>query len=149
MKKELKDYLHLYLGANYIIKYKYKTHYTRKALPRLTNGSYYNVVSLLRFPQYYDVKLVLRPLGDMTQEYANELWEHLELNGDFMKGNGYRRKGYILKAFLDNYFEDIDDVWDFDLFNRASMKLRKDGFDCDGLIEAGLAIDKTTISNEN
>lgn len=69
MKKELKDYLHLYLGAQYKITWIANDRRPRRDKPTYISASnLYNILKCLSAPKYYSVKLFLRPLSDMKEE---------------------------------------------------------------------------------
>jgi hypothetical protein len=118
MKKEIKDYLHLY--------------YERKVFAKFNDGSSGEMdlsVYYLRYPDIdplpIEFKLILRPLSDMTEDESKKLglhgiWEDIK---DISTG-----------------------IWDDTLFYPEDfIKLLKEGFDLFGLIESGLAIDATKL----
>ena len=114
MKKELKDYLHLYLGCEIDISGQ------REILDSVAKSG--QIETLFRgYLRNYrdlsdeDIAPILRPLSDMTDEEAQEVYT--------IKGKN---------AF--NNFE-----------GETTKHLLSKHFDLFGLIEAGLAIDKTTL----
>lgn len=120
MKKDIKDYIHLYLGCDVIV------HNTIRATLNLLNHDHRIAVVKLSeaFGQtlsvmYNEVKLPLRPLSDMTEEEKVEI---------FQVGESDWRQRHL--EFTSEQF----------------IKLLSKGFDLFGLIEAGLAIDKTKIA---
>lgn len=128
MKKELKDYLHLYLGCEVFIEsYSFMNGNKReKLIDKLTEVGINGRIDCEKYtPPDGDVKLVLRPLSDMTEEEKDWLDEH--------------------ENFVNNYKQNAESEliieWDAE---KTSYLLSKH-FDLFGLIEAGLAIDKTTI----
>ena len=108
MKKDIKDYLHLYLGAGCIMK-----------AGKGVTEDYYSTVEWADIGYPHNVKaLVLRPLSDMRNDERVERGKHLL------------------------QFE----RWTLDGEYHRWMLSR--GFDLFGLIEAGLAIDKTTLKQK-
>ena len=120
--KKLKDHLHLYLGCEALVE-----GYTNRKYPFNYRGII-NYQLLLESGQHYSsvkaIKPILRPLSDMTEEEAREgeiwgVWHDVNLMGE---------------------------DWDTFGFSPHNFKhLLSKGFDLFGLIEAGLAIDKTTL----
>ena len=128
MKKELKDYLHLYLGCR--IKSK-----GGKCGDLVSVSNYGMSIVVYDKDKINDPRglcinsdwllLILRPLSDMTKEEKDWLDEH--------------------ENFVNNYKQNAESEliieWDAE---KTSYLLSKH-FDLFGLIEAGLAIDKTTL----
>lgn len=138
MKKELKDYLHLYLGCNVIISESY--HNGIIALLVGINHTYGVVECVLESPEWYEyhtyksfndfqVKPILRPLSDIT---GDELIQYGKIEFPDMKGR-FDLKG-LREVVMHAYYEPETFKW-----------LLSKNFDLFGLIEAGLAIDKTTL----
>src|SRR6478609_9081431 len=71
MNKNIKDYLHLYLGSEYIIEYSYVKK-RKTQINKISYGSYYTIIKRCD-AGFSTVKLILRPLSDMTDEERNEL----------------------------------------------------------------------------
>lgn len=149
MKKDIKDYLHLYPGCEIVV---------------TKDGSqYFDSVEAIVFGEsanlkhsgdyYFDgendfeIQLYLRPLSDMTEEEAIELAKLSEWEPHFRDVKVYRNK-------IDN---DIIVSWDGMAETREEFNatgelfycsdqfqwLLKKGFDLFELIFYGLAIDKT------
>ena len=128
--KRIEDYLHLYLGCECITE--------DKKIGRLCDiGSDYANEMILLTVRYSDdsddwdvfnddpkdvtrIKLLLRPLSDMTEEEKNE------------SGFGTTNKHDAHKFTITTHFETM-------------RYLLSKGFDLFSLIESGLAIDKTKI----
>lgn len=113
--KNIKDYLHLYLGCEY----RYFMNGVTKTGSRKNKGVItYAALShiMARIEQEYNIKPILRPLSDMTEEERKKC-ERKVFNGD-------ARFFYTTEAFL---------------------FLLSKHFDLFGLIDAGLAIDKTKL----
>jgi hypothetical protein len=121
MKKELKDYLHLYIGAEVVctkeglnedLEY---TGMVRKVSPRLIdkylNGNW---------------KPILRPLSSMTEEDIYE-YDEIQAKGESVADTD-TKFGEILVGSPECF------LW-----------LLSKHFDIFGLIDAGLAIDKTKL----
>ena len=119
IEKNIKDYLNLYLGCEVM-------HRNEKGLLEAVSkrmNVWDGFISFGDFGSWYgmsEIKPILRPLSDMTDEEKNdfELWSFEIMKEDL---NQVQRNALKIKWYLYNHF---------DLF---------------GLIEAGLAIDKTTI----
>lgn len=125
MKKELKDYLHLYLGCQ--VQYKFITIIEKLEL-RIgklygIKGSYCFLETVYGFKEerIEDVRPILRPLSDMTEEEVNEA-------------------DTLQKFQLED--EDEAQVLNYALMTKFLLSKR---FDLFGLIESELAIDKTTL----
>jgi hypothetical protein len=120
----IKDYLHLYIGASYIKKWLHgKNHQpdTRKKMGKISHSSLNLIYKAASEPEYWEVRLILWPLGSMTEkEY--KMWEE-ELSPPSVTGTSDFMKN---EAARTNY-------------------LHKQGFDLYGLIDAGLAIDATIL----
>ncbi len=139
MKKELKDYLHLYIGCKMEYEYKFTTKEgseLRKARLNYVgiNGVVYFVdltainkngeissTGTFRL-NIRDVKPILRPLSDMTEDEKESI------------GRG---------AWHHDYYPEISDS-EFDCEEVRLMLSMY--FDLFGLIESGLAIDQTTLT---
>lgn len=137
MSKEIKDYLHLYLGCWVLIKppqdedrrvgqfIGFSDEHKLSARIKFRSNTPEGRVNLLFF------KPILRPLSDMTEEEHQEWmnlrgWVHENFNGKEGVENG------IHCGFGDGF---------------SAAYLLKQGFDLFGLIESGLAIDKTKLKN--
>jgi hypothetical protein len=106
--KELKDYLHLYLGCD--VKCGIKT--IAKLTADETTQDLISLKTTLSNPEY---KPILRPLSDMTEDEEYEYWK--------TKGG--------------NAFNEFQ--------GETTLFLLSKHFDIFGLIEAALAIDKSTL----
>jgi hypothetical protein len=118
MSKELKDYLHLYLGCEV----KWNTNIVTLID---TDGINCNVFGEPLFSKsntsIKNIKPILRPLSDMTEDEHKE-WQNIRFNREFK-----------LKPVLTDA--------EYESFRYLLSK----HFDLFGLIEAGLAIDATTL----
>lgn len=118
MKKSNKDYLHLYLGCE-VKTNKYGVGLLDSVSKTCVHVEFEKSINGFFFD---DVKLLLRPLSDMTDKETIDVKKHYDPvekyieTGTFIVANG-KLHAYLLKQR-------------FDLFN---------------LIEDGLAIDKTTF----
>jgi hypothetical protein len=126
----IKDYLHLYLGCQIELKdgiiEKLKCVDCEVTLVNMGWGNAQEIET---------VKPILRPLSSMTAyEYGkyNAKNEDGEVGQEFVGSEDETSTAFV-------YFSDMA---------VAINQLRKDGFDCDGLIEAGLAIDATKMLNK-
>lgn len=132
--KNIKDYLHLYLLADVLVQGEERT----GRLTGTMNGNYECEIQfrLVDNPHHSeeepesantdDVKLCLRPLSDMTEEEKNQFERMVEDAQDFNKP----------EAWTDNFVCEIAE---------HTRYLLSKHFDLFGLIESGLAIDKTTL----
>lgn len=148
MKKNIKDYLHLYLGCEVFVQKKQGNESLVKGrICEVTNGSNHGDWIRVQFEHvvkfmYYNlderssnfhtffigedhIKPILRPLSDMMEEERAEFgWQD---DADFEE---LFKDGQISKNTYN--------AWMFPI-------LLSKGFDLFGLIEAGLAIDKTKL----
>jgi hypothetical protein len=135
MEKNIKDYLHLYLGCEcrpldntkqgWLMGIRIMQGVENAFLQYDLNST----ENLIPF-KLNELKPILRPLSDMSDE------ENLEFGG--------------LWAFAETYIPDIEDTHDpYEIEPEAFRFLLSEHFDLFGLIEAGLAIDKTTLNKTN
>ena len=123
--KDLKNYLHLYLGCEVICFLNSENPAVKpvKAILCAENHNKHGFISL-NAALVVHAKPILRPISDMTEEEAREgeiwgVWHDVNLMGE---------------------------DWDTFGFSPHNFKhLLSKGFDLFGLIEAGLAIDKSTL----
>jgi hypothetical protein len=145
MKKELKGYIHFYIGSKVLVD---DTLYGKRFVAILegiyaTDDEGQIEVSVSVRPEsgggkhYFPVTLckpILRPLSDMTEEEAAEIFDK-SWPIDIRKIMSYSYKhGVILNCINDNVYDPM-----------FIVQLLKKGFDIFGLIEAGIAIDKTKM----
>ena len=110
----IKDYLHLYLGCEFIGRY---VDWDEDNFPITITYQ-----TLLNVERYTTIKPILRPLSSMTGEEKKEL-EKIEKNE------------YVADAGIEQ------DIWT----SKEFLYLLSKHFDLFGLIDAGLAIDKTKL----
>ena len=138
--KELKDYLHLYLGCQFVM----KINGTERLTAQMNFGADALNASLDSKEPITPI-LILRPLSDMTQDEADVIWGILDWNERI---TGVARITDIIREF-DVIEEDNDTTsnahWGY--LCKILPYLLKYGFDLFGLIDAGLAIDKTTLKH--
>jgi hypothetical protein len=146
MSKEVKDYLFLYLGCEVMAFHPYADEPgpSKAYLTGITGMDEYNVELQFHngvhaeeepcYIKYEEVEPILRPLSDMTNTEAIEMWDiinphrlHFDVS---VKVNYYKRKTSCFSA------------------EEVRILLSKH-FDLFGLIEAGLAIDSTTIKKSS
>lgn len=163
MSKDIKDYLHYYLGceveSNYVRKRKLVGFIYRnnESWPMIQDlGEAGNPIGMPYSVAHNDVKLLLRPLSDMTEDEAKVCY----------KINPYSKGEWLIKSVLvkentKGYQPNIVQInWegkegstgyacgtDYMYFNKLSAEqfsyLLSNHFDLFGFIESGLAIDKT------
>lgn len=140
MEKNIKDYLHLYLGVKGKLKVRYHHGWEEQEVDSVLSASFDSGNHSFKcFDVYgnqwgdtiiYPSRMftpILRPLSDMTEEE----YEHILY--DLRSYDGGRDKGKL--AFPDMFMT----IQNADVFSYCL----KQGFDLFGLIESGLAIDKT------
>lgn len=130
MEKKIEDYIHLYLGCE-VLTHKNKIHHLTDVCSIGGDFQKYHTIGKFdSFPTDWNIdnKLVLRPLSDIKEE------EDQEINAEF----GSR---YLVENLKEGKYYAIDIHQQFDVTKR----LLRMGFDLFGLIESGLAIDKTKI----
>lgn len=135
VKKEIKDYLHLYVGCEIISDWG-----VRFRLCTVTNSEYNPYADCkgtrIDSPKVMvdlfakDIKLILRPLDEAcsNSELMAKIAAEVGVNGKTIIDLTYGLSEYIsipMAAIILN-------------------KLRKEGYDCDDLIPSNLAIDSTT-----
>lgn len=146
--KEIKDYLHLYLGCEVQVEI-----YGQMRIVKFVgiNDDYYFLHNsddsdgIRYFKQKYPIKPILRPLSDIKEEEAKELG--ILLYTGVIVGEPYKTD----KFWIVPYGLTLTDYWEIDgkVFNQhQTIYLLSKHFDLFGLIEAGLAFDKTKIKNE-
>lgn len=132
MKKDIKDYLHLYLGCDAITKW-----HLECTLVAVTKSEYnpYSDCKIMRKDaskvmldaSFSDITLILRPLSSMTEA------DGLKIFGSKTKYLLYRKEAKELGA----------DLWLFTA--NEYTELLKAGFDCHDLIPNNLAINAETL----
>jgi hypothetical protein len=145
MKKELKDYLHLYMTYNERILFIEKSNYYFVHEHSIHKGDSvllmpHIIAALDLHGEGVEVKLILRPLESMTEDELIEtlsIFEPvMEFEEDMIKGGlkSVREEG--IKSMMGNE--------DYDMSKYAQLihLLLSKHFDIFGLIEAGLAIEK-------
>jgi hypothetical protein len=149
--KKIEDYLHLYLPVRVELNNGGSKVYNRTAVAVGNMDDEYRYVTLrlgkgaksfthsILFSEPDRIKPILRPLSDMTEDERTILC--LATFPDYKQANDIRKheEGYMfrnengIKCYMSmNHFNPILFIW-----------LLKNHFDLFGLIEAGLAIDKT------
>lgn len=130
MSKQLKDYLHLYLGCECrITGYSELRHILMVNETGLSVCTGTDINGVHIWWKSKDCKLLLRPLSDMTEDEGFAL---SDIMGFFTPDN-----------FISAIKSGSKYVMDFRLSFELTQYLLKQGFDLFGLIESGLAIDKT------
>jgi hypothetical protein len=139
---KFKDVAHLYLMCEVIANYDGEPR--KGLLTGVRNGGYeaeiqfyeedgFNVMEEPTFNEIAEVKPILRPLSDMTEDEEGSL-----TNKCFGEIGFYVDMGKIILSPWPT-----DHRCGFPVYVTAINWLRKNGFDCDGLIESGEAINKT------
>ena len=126
--KELKDYLHLYLGCQFVM----KINGTERLTAQMNFGADALNASLDSKEPITPI-LILRPLSNM------DAIERSKYEAKFKEGEW----GTYFDA---DQCESPKAHVPFSIMAEIINCLRKDEFDCDGLIAAGIAIDKTNLT---
>lgn len=145
--KKIEDYLHLYLGCDGFLTNDDGEGGIKGVPCKLTysilSGNYYG-------PQHFTP--ALRPLSSMTEEEAIELILAAEgAKAEFVEWHSgseakKERFGFMWKS--DHYRKgQLHNTWYEQFEPEGTRYLLSKGFDLFGLIEAGLAIDATTIEH--
>lgn len=122
MEKNIKDYLHLYLGCDVKSLSGGTMIYTLTGVGRkqaMFNDGYGNEMWLAE----NDYKIILRPLSDMNKDEEHEY----EATKKVIKASPVHQIGVVVNT------------------HESTRYLLSKHFDLFGLIESGLAIDKTTL----
>ena len=151
MDKRIEDYLHLYLGCE--VEWGFEA---RKKIGRLAGKDERygwqifdpsNAIVSYHPCRTDLLKIILRPLSDMTDEHINELWDTVGYNPEY-ESPAY--PGMTKRKFLKRVFEENGNEQRIEIkFENAAIIqnfLRKKGYDCDGLIPAGLAKKKKKMN---
>jgi hypothetical protein len=129
MDKNIKDYLHFYLGCMCEgSPIKAKSFHAQLQQIDVNGYCILADMSLTRHLSSAFVKPILRPFTDITDEEIDEVW------------NGHEPK-HVLKM----EYSDGRNVRQVALCSERTRYFLSRGFDLFGLIEAGLALDKTKI----
>lgn len=123
---KLNDYLHNYIGCQIQV-FSIGGYDFKGKIETLTPSLYKEIATM-----FFVGKLILRPLADMT-------------TGEKYKFEPKNEDGEIGQEFIGSESETSYAFVSFMDMARTINQLRALGFDCDGLIEAGLAIDKTQL----
>jgi hypothetical protein len=148
MEKNIKDYLHLYLGCEVLFD-------NKKWILTRVGGNYCDLVRNRERCSVHpgDLKLLLRPLSDILNTEAFEVYK-MYFNKDFVfdyskdtgSANFIPARVRILAKDAIRIFEGRDyETGDFMKVVSMIPYLLSKHFDLFGLIDAGLAIDKTKI----
>ncbi len=141
MKKEIKDYLHFYLGCECIDDAGKRARIARIGIPQENNSiitltiRYSDEVGDFRIfssnQGVYPVKLILRSLSDMTEKEAVNIgWEET--------------KAKKAELTFEEFKKDLNEHMFF--APEEFTYLLKNGFDLFSLIESGLAIDAKILT---
>lgn len=134
MNKEIRYYFHLYIGC--------MVQYTGMANPRKLTFAWAG--SLLETDAWKNVKFILRRLDSMTEEDACIIAKilisphaiyHISKPEWCLESAKYWAKHGLIAVFSSNAFSTLE----------AFNYLRSKGYDCDGLIDANLALDREKL----
>lgn len=131
MNKDIKDYLHLYLGCKVLLPDGSKDILDYVEIDQdifwYSKGTDHDDKPVS--PCIEDIKLILRPLSDMTEEELQECGNMIYDFSDDPELNNHQWKDFEIGSAPEQFH------W-----------LLSKHFDLFGLIDAGLAIDKTTLN---
>lgn len=147
MERRIQDYIPYYIGQDVLI-YHSDSEPISATLEGYDGASEMVICERVRYKPE-QIKLQLRPLSDMTEIEANEVWMELGLNPEYeesMKRDGnysatklrYLQEYFYRKPIFPGHYERFD-------FNQNTVlinKLIKQGFDVFSLNE--LVLNKTT-----
>lgn len=151
IEKKIEDYLHLYIGCEAVVDY----HENKKegvCIDAITgmDGKYLFTTNGETF-LHKKVKPILRPLSDMTEEEKTEIakqwtwYEEMQIVGEQHFNIRHEINHQMVEKALDFTNEDDGDRMSPLAYYQVLPYLLKHGFDLFGLIESGLAIDKTKL----
>ncbi|MDB5200559.1 MAG: hypothetical protein JWO92_2522 [Chitinophagaceae bacterium] len=141
MSVEIKDYLHLYLGCDVLL---CKNLEGNNVIEQLNGRMLWEDMEM--FEGEYSYKPILRKLSDMTEEEDNQ-FTSLAAKCDYEVLFGYNNKKKLIGITWEElgatglFFNTAAGVDFLEIFRWLLSK----NFDLFGLIESGLAIDKTKI----
>lgn len=115
MKKEIKDYLHLYLGHDVLAFGERVKMIGIHESGVLMDGKYFNE----GYYDFNDVKPILRPLSSMTEEEQDYVWHTEEPNSILKMDNGTKQRKVVLAPERTAYLLSKG----FDIFNLIPEKL--------------------------
>lgn len=150
--RELKDYLHLYLGCECIIENKLKVvlcgfeQNGHKIYPVIRLANY----STKMVNDFSLIKLLLKPLSSMTEDEAIEITKPIVIYGDIPNAREYETFknvfGRIVVSWGKSHYEKYVPADEKTFTSTQFQYLLSKHFDLFGLIESGLAIDATTLT---
>lgn len=146
MKREIKDYLHLYLGCEAAIGYDPKGIAGMRIDKIVEVGLSGATTSNHDFEKFEDITPLLRPLSPMEDNIKIELalllgWDR---GDDITKINSVNSL-FDIGGFNNGYYVNVTNL-SGSKWNKVISHLRKNSYDCDNLIPDGLALDATTIN---
>lgn len=153
MSKDIKDYIHYYMGRPY---------WTSNSQGELNAYTLQYVLGMIKGGK--EVQLHLRRIEDMTEEEMKDIW-HIIFGRlffergtiqffDISKGNQYKR--WVMTAEVDR----VGIQWDGRIWADSDLELHKfnqhfvthyllsKGFDLFSLIDSGAAIDAKTLQTQ-
>lgn len=151
-KKDIKDYLHLYMGCDALF---YNNGFSYEPTKDILQNIYLDEPPIIHSvaighrtvtANYFRyIKLALRPLSDMTEKEARKLYSFRKTPS--YRFDGFEANNHSVLIFYKNGNGNRGSE-SFNKFYPEQMKYLLDipqYFDLFGLIDAGLAIDKTKI----
>lgn len=130
MEKKIENYLHLYVWQKCVVRYKLDKEEVEKTLTPVHLHEFLNECAVC--------KPILRPFSDM-EDYERTVVYDLEMRDEEID---YSRKVQCVKIWYSRTSFFMLNKWNQETFRYLLSR----GFDIFGLIESGLAIDKTTLT---
>lgn len=161
MKKNIKEYLHLYLGCEVMgilldeprKGYLTGIHGEYGAEIQFFNEDGVNVSEEPEYNEYQQVKPILRPLSDMTEEEAFWLCDYFGGYGDLPGQRKYETYQSAFDKMVVSWGTTMREKWipaDCEVWKPEQTKyLLSKSFDLFDFIKEGLAIDKTKTELTN
>lgn len=160
MKKELKDFIHLYIGCGIFCPNPHddESEHLVKGFLTGIHGEYGAEIAIIdghhteeepHYEEFKKVKLILRNLDSMTEEEANQLFDiHYSESGVFKWRNCFQVNRHSAEYWI-NYESSKRDRINVIKFDELKSKdftwLLSKSFDLFNLIPEGLAIDSATL----
>lgn len=132
MKKDIKDYLHLYFYSEIEITEVFISVGYKVGQRFVPSGG--ELALAIRENPVFACKPILRPLSSITEEECDQFGIH------YTEGK-YNRQCFEADATYGGTFR----VYSIESISDRVNQMRNAGIDCDGLIESGLAVTAETL----
>jgi len=138
-EKKIEDYLHLYFGCECVCSNVYNYVHQKETLTSGILNSFYSPAGYIG-----NIKPLLRPLNDMTKDEATEI--AIIHKYDIPDAEGVREELIGIYDCKEGETLTLGAYLAVKDYLEGLLHLLKNGFDLFGLIESGLALDKTKIN---